>query len=530
MFKIVGFYIGTEQLFNLKKDNIADFNPSLIMSFEMKHNLNFIKFWYIGNENDFKRNHQRISMSPFHDDNLYDRNILINFNKDNITIENDWLGSIPVYYNLETKEVSTYPTLVHKKNLEFDYYGLINYFDAGFCLYGHTQFKSVKFLRFLSTLTIKNDALFVEEKDDFITNINLKQTSSNEVIEKIKKYILSAENHFKNKIILPLSGGYDSRLLSSFLINSQDVLAFTYGLSKNQYNSHEVVFAKKVAEKFKFPWQQVELNNFNEFIDKWHSLFGSSTHLHGMYQIEFYDKIIKNINPSNYTVLSGIIGDAWSGKVKYQFIDKYQNLNKLTYSHGMNLDSKYFKNNNNLYCESEYIKNIHIYSHKKYQIVQRMRNKIILLNYLLSIPEHHGLIAWTPFLNYDIVMSILNLPEHEKNNRVWQTNYFKENSLLFEELGLKNSTNNSLNYDAAQSYEFELLKNNYLKNIIDKKLINKINSNINLKGGKVNNILENRLKIYKVLNKLFGVRSGYTNILFQYYTLKSIDLTLSKYE
>ena len=37
----------------------------------------------------------------------YDRNILISFENDKIIVENDWLGSIPIFYNQKENIIST---------------------------------------------------------------------------------------------------------------------------------------------------------------------------------------------------------------------------------------------------------------------------------------------------------------------------------------------------------------------------------------------------------------------------------------
>lgn len=530
MFKVIGFYIGNKEKFICKKARIVDINSSQIKTCEFIHFSNFIKIWYIGTEINNEDKLTSISMSPFANENLLDRNVIINFYKKLIIIENDWLGSIPVFYNIETNEVSTYSELVFSNENEIDIKGLLNYFDAGFCLYGHTQFKNIKFLRYYSKLTIANNIIKIEEKEDVVFKNSNIQSNPADVLEKIKNYILKGEKYFDKKIILPLSGGYDSRLLSSFVSNKNQILSFTYGISKKQESSYEVVYAKKLSQQLEFSWKQIELSDFNNYINKWHCLFGFSTHLHGMYQMEFYDKIIKNCTPSNCTVLSGIIGDAWSGKIKFIPIDNFEQLNNLTYSHGMNLDKKYYNNKNNIYSQNEFHKNKKIYLDEKYQIVQRMRNKIILLNYLLSVPEHYGLISWTPFLNFDIVDSMLSLSENDKVNRVWQTNYFKENGLDFEKMTLKKSMTNTLNYDSAKKFKFDLLSNKKYANLFDEKIIYKINTDINKNRNVINFFIENKLKYHKILNKIFGYRSGFYNTLYQYYTLKSIDLTINKHE
>jgi len=60
------------------------------------------------------------------------------------------------------------------------------------------------------------------------------------------------------KIVLPLSGGYDSRLIASLLKkhNYKNVLCFTYGSKE----SFEVSISKKVASELGFEWHFIEYN------------------------------------------------------------------------------------------------------------------------------------------------------------------------------------------------------------------------------------------------------------------------------
>ena len=60
------------------------------------------------------------------------------------------------------------------------------------------------------------------------------------------------------QIVLPLSGGYDSRTIASLLkqLNYEKILCYTYG----KKNSPEVIISKKVANELGFKWFFVEYN------------------------------------------------------------------------------------------------------------------------------------------------------------------------------------------------------------------------------------------------------------------------------
>lgn len=528
LFKIIGFYLSPSICFDNNKG--IGFGSDKVKCRVYEVNEFKIKIWYIGLSPSSIPD--VLSMSPYNNYDLLDRNLLININKDTVIIQNDWLGSIPVFFNKRTKEVSTYFNLVfNKKNVNFDIDALLNYFEAGFCLYGKTQFPDIEFLRFYSKLILNKERILVEEKRDVLFDVDLcKSEPPLIVFKKIKSYINEKVEIFNRKVLIPTSGGYDSRLLNLSIENKKLIHSYSYGLSNLQQNSYEVVYAKCIAQILKTKSEVVILEDINSYINEWHKIFGSSTHLHGMYQMEFYDKITKSVNPSNFTLLSGIIGDAWSGKVRFEKVENYKYLNKIAYSHGMNLNTKYYNNNLNKINRKIYDEYIETINHDRYQLVFRMRNKLILLNYLLSIPEHFGITSWTPFLNFEIVMSMLNISDEHRINRNWQTKIFQENNLNIEKMNLSCSFSNNLNLNAALNFKFDELKLTELEEIVGKKNIDKINFEISKKRNENISIIINKLRIYKILEKIFPYRCGHLNYLYDYYTLKSIDLTLLNYE
>lgn len=77
-------------------------------------------------------------------------------------------------------------------------------------------------------------------------------------------------------IVVPLSGGYDSRLIVLMLdyLGYDDVIAFSYG--KSWDSEHKV--SKKIAGEVGIPWEYVEYTN-----DRWHDWF------HSRQREEYYD-------------------------------------------------------------------------------------------------------------------------------------------------------------------------------------------------------------------------------------------------
>lgn len=240
MGKIIGFYIGKEE---------TKFNPDVFSVGLEKQTLfhagYFITVWGVGPLNiDPSMGYLSLAFDGKRD--LMDRNVVIELAADSVNVKNDWLGSIPVFYNAKEKVVSTICNLC-LFNKETDLQGIANYFSFGYNAFERTVFKDVKFLRYLSEIKVSQNSLVVSYKEDPVLNADFEAecTEENAVIEMMQAYIYGRESSTKGDIILPTSGGYDSRILNYFVQDKSRIRSFTYGISKFQSNSFEVVHAKK---------------------------------------------------------------------------------------------------------------------------------------------------------------------------------------------------------------------------------------------------------------------------------------------
>jgi hypothetical protein len=528
MNKIVGFLITTK--------NLENFNPDVfnvgLKTINLKYNDYNIYLWGIGDIEKCKIRNKYTLSFPLHD-NLLDRNILIYFEDNNIIVENDWLGSIPIFYNKKEKIVSTISNLC-LMDKDIDNEGLMYFANYGYSAFETTIFKEVNFLRYFSKLIINKDGIRVIYKDDPVLDKYFfdETTTTDEVIHSIQNYITSVEEKTKGEIIIPTSGGYDSRLLNFLVGDKTRIYSFTYGISKEQYESYEVVYAKKLSQILGTNWKQVELDNFTSYIDDWFKIYGFSTHLHGMYHIEFYKKILGENNFSSPILLSGIVGDAWAGSIKHKPILTEDDLVNLAYTHGLSLDLRYlvFKKDKPV-KRKEFFEFIKPYlNNNKIKTVMTIRTKIVLLSYLLQIPEYLGIPAWTPFLSFNIVKKMLNLPNDIWQNRIWQKNFFRERGLNLEEMKLKVDKRNSLDYSVAIKSSFDPIDVNlmskyfYYERLID---INRILKERNF----FETIVDNLLFIPKIrgILRIIGFDNTLLRALYDYYIIKAVEKGL-KYE
>lgn len=529
MNKIIGFLITKENI----TLNIDFFNVGLD-KVVLKYSGYNIHLWGVGNIHDYKIGNKYSLSFPLND-SLLDRNVLIGFENGSITVENDWLGSIPIFYNVKEKTISTIANFCLEDKTISDE-GLKNFCEFGYSVFEQTIFKDVKFMRYFSKLVVKGDEMGIEYGDDPALGLffekESKESKEADVVSLIQEYISNIESNLNGDIIIPTSGGHDSRFLNYLIKDKNKIRSFTYGVSKNQRKSVEVVYAKKISEIYKTKWAQVELKEFNKYIDKWFEIYGFSTHLHGMYHIEFYANIIRSCSFNDPTLLSGIIGDAWSELGKFKIINTYNDLINLGYTHGISLESKYLNiatysdNIKKLFFESnaEYLKN------DKLKAIFAMRTKIILISYLTQIPEYFGLPVWTPFLNFEIVRATLNIKNDRRKDRIWQKDFFRKAGLNLEEMNLRSNRSNSLDYEIAKNTYFEMIDISLMKKYIKEDELVAINSK--LKKFSVFDKFKNKFLLVPKIGwalKRLGFENVNLKYLCEYYIIKDIEKSI-KYE
>lgn len=120
-------------------------------------------------------------------------------------------------------------------------------------------------------------------------------------------------------IVVPLSGGYDSRLVLSLLVKYgyKNISCFTYGVK----SSFEVQIAKKVAAKLNVKLEVIEYSNAfvdeyfdkEEFFDyiKFGANFVSLSHIQDFLAVKYLD--VNDLIPSDSVFAPGHSGDLFAG-------------------------------------------------------------------------------------------------------------------------------------------------------------------------------------------------------------------------
>jgi len=520
--KIIGFTISRNEI---DHGDIDVFNSNLQIKVKRCSDL-FFYYWGIGNIDECVVGNNLYSLGFPPTDSLLDRNVLIRICNDSILIENDWLGSIPIFYNSKSGTVSTlFNKTVGSDSVVIDPEGFNYFLEFGFSVFESTPIKNIQFLRYYSKLKVDGNTIGVEYKNDPVIGYN-KTTTEEKLWQNIENYLSKVEQHTQGNIIIPTSGGYDSRILNYCIENKERIRAYTYGISGKQNTSFEVVYAKKLAEILGIQWKFVPLGEYFRYYIDWFRLYGCSTHLHGMYHIEFYKKM--NLE-SDSTLLSGIVGDAWSGKIDVGAIDSSQKIINLAYTHGMTAD----RQKSNLHSNDDnrlkfFNENIDYLNNQNLQPIFLVRLKILLLSYLLTIPEYFGWPTWTLYLNFDIVMGMLYLPEERRKNRLWQKEFFQQTGINIEDFGLKCDRDNTLNFQAYSKYIFPELDEGILSEYYDKNEIKSINVNLFGIRSICNKIQYQALhtRYFKRLARIIGIKDNITKNLNSLYVLKALELCL----
>ncbi len=429
-----------------------------------------------------------------------------------ILFETDWLASQPVFYNEKTGQAShNINDVIDYDNLELHPEGFNNYLDFGYSVLEQTPVRHVKFLRHSSRLWVdEQGVLSVEYLDDPVEQWLDYRLSEEDVIDLIRERVRKWEHSMEGEIVIPTSGGYDSRLLNWCIKDKSRIRSFTYGISDNQSESYEVAYARRLSEILGTRWEQIPLGDFHRYFDDWEKLFGISTHAHGMYHFEFYQKILPKVKERN-PFLSGIIGDAWAGSVNIPALKRCVDVKQLGYTHGLQVDSA-----QNLLPVEQLLLSGYWEIQKnrlkdpRFRVVEAMRFKIILLCYLKIVPRIFGFQWWSPFLDIDIVMAMLNLPTARRRGRLWQKEFFQKVGLDLNSMNLQATHENTLDLQAQRRIPVKSLDVNLFREVVKPDYVEWINQNVvNRQSNRKDKVLGRLLRVRKVGGALR--RLGFTD-------------------
>ena len=347
-----------------------------------------------------------------------------------LLFETDWVASRPLFYNESSGAVShAVNDVIDFAEVEFDAEGLSVYLGAGYSAFGHTPVRGVRFLPPSARLWRDTDGrLRIEEVPLDLETRLAQPVEEGEIIERLRARVRRAEASTEGAVVIPTSGGYDSRLLNLMVAEPSRVRSFTFGPTCRQCDSTEVVRARALSRSLGTSWERIHLEPFHTYLDQWDDAFGPVVHAHGMYQMDFYRGVRSRL-VGGELVLSGLGGDGLAGKVDSlatRSLSGPSDVVRLVQPGTMHADPSASVVPHRGRLQEEYFeRHREILSSPRGRLVEAVRFRISLTNYLLRVPGLYGFAVDAPFLDLDLATAMLSLPDERRRRRAWVTDYLR---------------------------------------------------------------------------------------------------------
>jgi len=287
----------------------------------------------------------------------------------------DPVRSYPIFFKIQNECLTIYDSLlsINLSDEKIDNISINEFILSGFTNSNFTLFKNIYQIPSGNILIFENGKLSFLEYANHYHNYDNEEIESNN-INRLKSIDKSISDKIKflsrtYTIVIPLSGGYDSRYIATLCKeqNITNVICYTYG----RKNSFEVRTSEKVAKELKYQWHFIEYNQ-EEWNDMLYSpffldfcLYSSNYSSLPVYQEFIALKKLKehNILPENSIFLPGFSGDLLGGSILPQeyFFNKSEKLKKI---------------NLNKYIFNKYFTNIKINNEITDQILNRIKFNI----------------------------------------------------------------------------------------------------------------------------------------------------------
>ena len=169
-----------------------------------------------------------------------------------ILFETDWVNFTRCFYNSRTGRFGTcINDVIDLSNLEIDREGLQDYLDFGYCVFGHTPVKDVHFLPHSSQLLRRDDgSLEVRHLEDKALHcLESIHWSEDEIWDYLRDIVQRWKASVDGEIVIPTSGGYDSRILNWMVKDKKRIRSFSFGTTSPQSRSFEVIYARELSRR-----------------------------------------------------------------------------------------------------------------------------------------------------------------------------------------------------------------------------------------------------------------------------------------
>ena len=356
-----------------------------------------------------------------------------------LLFETDWLGSRPVYYNEATGVASrNVNDVIEFADMELDPEGFNAYLGTGYSLFQHTPVRGVRFLPPSARLWRESGGDLRVERLPLDLDARLAERhTADEAVDLLRARVQAEEAAHDGEIVIPTSGGYDSRLINLMVADPSRVRSFSFGSSERQWDSTEVARARALAQLLGVRWEQVPLGRFHDYMDEWDDLFGPVVHAHGMYQMEFYKHVRAKV-ASGSLLFSGIFGD-WIEGEDHDWappIHGRADVRLAAYTFQQRADIRMSRVPwRGTLCDEYYEANRESFGSPPRRVVEAIRTRMMILQYLIRLPESCGFAVATPFLDIDVATAMLTLPQESRKSRRWVVDYLRSRGAMLEDAG-----------------------------------------------------------------------------------------------
>jgi len=249
--------------------------------------------------------------------------ILVNTLDGKVTINASWFGEYPLFYFVHRDCFiisSSFQELLHRlpleeiQTLEYDKTAICESFLFNAVLRSRTFYKDIKKIVAGKKITICGKSKNISEEQCFILpfhkedNVKVNENTLIEEAVSIYEQLLIPDVSYGNNILLPLSGGLDSRLLACLMKkNNVNFNSITFGTKE----STEPYIAQKIAKELSVDLKYLELKNsyYDGFGDEVTNLTGGlSNHRH----CHMYACLTDNNIKSDF-IVHGFLGDVYAG-------------------------------------------------------------------------------------------------------------------------------------------------------------------------------------------------------------------------
>lgn len=416
---------------------------------------------------------------------------IIHTNKnDEIFIASDTSRIFPIYYKtIDTKILisDSIEFLIEKdKALDVNTKGEMEFAASGYTLGNKTlinniaQIQSNEYLIFKDSKIINQGFFFTYRTSNSIINTKetvLKEKLTQTINNSFGRMIASLNNQ---QVFVPLSGGYDSRLIACLLKKHKykNVICFTYG----RKNNIEVALAKKTAETLSYPWIFIEYNKnlFRKFIEEesFKDYVNKTAHYSSMPFLQEYFAVkylFKNkIANQNSIFIPGHSGDVLGGSLYIKLIQKNLNSKNIArvlynYNFPFTKKTKIYKNEIINSIEKQLNEFGGIKEHSSSSIIEDFMIKERIAKFIINssnIYEYFNYELRLPFWDLELLFYFKQLPKKYKLEKKLFNEVLEK--LFFEPAGINFKDN--LNPSKIDLYIYKYKKK--IKKITPKKILN----------------------------------------------------------